>query len=86
LLSFSGGSSSNPSILKNHPSRDMVQQIRVKLDMQVPDFWHHSRFGNLFVGTYKKEEFQMTLHEIGAKHWFLEGRVRFNKDCKLINA
>ncbi len=91
MSSFSGGSSANQSnseksLCSNPPSREIVQQIRVKLNMKVPAIWDHSRLRYLFVDTYKNEQFRMTLHKNGTSNWRLEGSVRFNKECKLINA
>jgi len=85
---FSGGVSANRSDSENSwDQHHYVQQIRVKLDMKAPALWHHSRLGILFVETYKKEpRYQITVNLVGTDRFCLEGRVRFNKECKLRNA
>ena len=88
LPKFSGGLSVSRSDSENSwDQHHYVQQIRVKLDMKAPALWHHSRLGILFVETYKKElRYQMTVNLVGTDRFCLEGRVRFNKECKLRNA
>jgi len=100
LLIFSGGSSANvtakpsnsaKSWSSNQPSNQDVLQIRVYVVLPVPADWHssacHEGLRDLFLTRYKSEQqFRMSLQGLGSDMWRLEGRVLFNKPCKLRSA
>ena len=100
LLVFSGGSSANvtanpsnsaKSWSSNRPCNQDVLQIRIDVVLPVPADWHsnacHEGLRDFFMTRYKSEQqFRMSLQGLGTDMWRLEGRVLFNKPCKLRSA
>ena len=84
-------SNSAKSWSSNRPCNQDVLQIRVDVVLPVPAEWHsnacHEGLRDLFLTRYKNEQqFRMSLQGLGTDMWRLEGRVLFNKPCKLRSA